>query len=91
MEPVRTCVGCRARASRATLIRVVAHDGALVIDEAKVRPGRGAWVHDTHECMKAALRKRAFERALRVSGPLDTQTIHPTTTSETAETAMDTK
>jgi len=38
-------------------------------------PGRGAWVHDTHECVDAAIRRRAFVRALRVSGPLDTQTI----------------
>jgi predicted RNA-binding protein YlxR (DUF448 family) len=38
-------------------------------------PGRGAWVHETRECMDAAIRRRAFVRALRVSGPLDTQTI----------------
>jgi len=38
-------------------------------------PGRGAWVHDTPECLTAALRRRAFVRALRVSGSLDTQTI----------------
>lgn len=38
-------------------------------------PGRGAWVHDTHECVEAALRRRAFVRALRVSGSLDMQTI----------------
>lgn len=38
-------------------------------------PGRGAWVHDAPKCLDAALRRRAFVRALRVSGPLDTQTI----------------
>ncbi len=38
-------------------------------------PGRGAWVHETRECVDAAIRRRAFVRALRVSGPLDTQTI----------------
>ncbi len=38
-------------------------------------PGRGAWVHETQQCMDAALRRRAFVRALRVSGPLDAQTI----------------
>jgi len=37
--------------------------------------GRGAWLHPTQECMDAALRRRAFARALRVSEPLDTQTI----------------
>ncbi len=38
-------------------------------------PGRGAWVHKTQECVDAAIRRRAFVRALRVSGSLDTQTI----------------
>ncbi|WP_406249804.1 YlxR family protein [Microbacterium sp. M] len=75
MEPVRTCVGCRARASRSDLLRVVAQDGALVIDERAVLPGRGAWVHPDPECLDKALRRRAFARALRVTAPLDTQTI----------------
>ncbi|MCO5953184.1 MULTISPECIES: YlxR family protein [Microbacterium] len=75
MEPVRTCVGCRTRAPRSTLLRVVSIDSVLVLDERASMPGRGAWVHETPECMDAALRRRAFVRALRVSGPLDTQTI----------------
>ncbi|WP_417562015.1 YlxR family protein [Microbacterium sp.] len=75
MEPVRTCVGCRRRSPRSTLLRVVAVDSHLVLDERASMPGRGAWVHDTPECLDAAVRRRAFVRALRVSGPLDTQTI----------------
>ncbi|WP_424935429.1 MULTISPECIES: YlxR family protein [Bacteria] len=75
MEPVRTCVGCRARAPRSALLRVVARNGELVIDERAVMPGRGAWVHPAPECVETALRRRAFARALRVSAPLDTQTI----------------
>ncbi|MFH8250924.1 YlxR family protein [Microbacterium sp. B2969] len=75
MDPVRTCVGCRTRASRSTLLRVVVIDSVLVADERAVMPGRGAWVHETPECVDAAMRRRAFVRALRVSGPLDTQTI----------------
>jgi predicted RNA-binding protein YlxR (DUF448 family) len=54
---------------------VVAVDSTLILDERASMPGRGAWVHDTRECMTAALRRRAFVRALRVSGSLDTQTI----------------
>lgn len=75
MESVRTCVGCRTRAPRASLLRVVAVDSTLIPDERAAMPGRGAWVHETSECLDAALRRRAFVRALRVSGPLDTQTI----------------
>ncbi len=75
MDSVRTCVGCRARAPRTTLLRVVAVDSTLVPDEKASMPGRGAWVHETSECVEAAIRRRAFVRALRVSGPLDTQTF----------------
>ena len=71
MEPVRTCVGCRARAPRSALLRVVVRDGALVVDERAVLPGRGAWVHDTQACVTTALRRRAFGRALRTAGALD--------------------
>ncbi|UWF78306.1 MULTISPECIES: YlxR family protein [Microbacterium] len=71
MEPVRTCVGCRLRAPRSALIRVVAVNGELVLDERAVMPGRGAWLHPTPGCLEAALRRRAFARALRVSPPLD--------------------
>ncbi|MFT4213705.1 MAG: YlxR family protein [Microbacterium sp.] len=78
MEPVRTCVGCRARAPRSALLRVVAQGGELVADEKAVCVGRGAWVHDTDECVDLAIRRRAFGRALRVSGPLDTQTFQNT-------------
>ncbi|MDX2377390.1 YlxR family protein [Microbacterium sp. LRZ72] len=75
MESVRTCVGCRARATRTELLRFVAKGRVLVADEKAVAPGRGAWVHDTPECIAVALRRRAFVRALRASGPLDTQTL----------------
>ncbi|WP_081813803.1 YlxR family protein [Microbacterium sp. CH12i] len=75
MDPVRTCVGCRMRASRTALLRVVATHSVLIIDERAAMPGRGAWVHPTQECMDAALRRHAFARALRVSEPLDAQTI----------------
>ncbi|MGB4137282.1 MAG: YlxR family protein [Microbacterium sp.] len=75
MEAVRTCIGCRGRASRTSLLRVVARNGVLVLDERAVLAGRGVWLHPTRECADAALRRRAFARALRVSGELDTQTI----------------
>ena len=75
MEPVRTCVGCRARATRSALLRVVATNSSLMIDERAVLPGRGAWVHPTQKCVDTAIRRHAFVRALRVSGPLDAQTL----------------
>lgn len=71
MEPVRTCVGCRVRASRSALIRVAVSKDALVFDERAVLPGRGAWLHPTPECLELAQRRKAFARALRVSTALN--------------------
>jgi predicted RNA-binding protein YlxR (DUF448 family) len=64
-------VGCRARADRASLLRVVAADGVLVVDPNRRLPGRGASVHPDLACVELAEKRRAFVRALRVEGPLD--------------------
>ncbi|UCR90514.1 YlxR family protein [Mycetocola spongiae] len=75
MEPVRTCVGCRVRASRSSLLRVVLRENELVVDETASLSGRGAWLHPTSQCFSNAVKRRAFGRALRYSGTLDVQTL----------------
>ena len=71
-EPTRTCVGCRTAAPRAQLLRVVAStDGDLVVDSRARMPGRGAWIHPDPACVSLAERRRAFGRALRLSGSPD--------------------
>jgi predicted RNA-binding protein YlxR (DUF448 family) len=75
-EPVRTCVGCRARASAPGLLRVVAVDGVMVPDPRRRYPGRGAWLHPDLGCLRLAERRRAFPRALRSAGTLDTAPVH---------------
>ncbi|HZE66531.1 MAG TPA: YlxR family protein [Sporichthyaceae bacterium] len=71
-NPQRTCVGCRERTSAADLLRVVVVEGVAVPDPRRRLPGRGASVHPDVECLTLALRRRAFVRALRTTGPLDT-------------------
>ena len=71
MNPVRTCLGCRQRAERSSLLRVVARDGRVVVDASATMTGRGAWVHPTVECIEISIKRRAFGRALRVSEALD--------------------
>jgi predicted RNA-binding protein YlxR (DUF448 family) len=75
-EPVRTCVGCRTKAVASGLLRVVAVDGALVPDPQRRHPGRGAWLHPDLGCLRLAERRRAFPRALRSAGELDTAAVH---------------
>ena len=78
-EPVRTCVGCRSRAPASTLLRVVAvtHAGVptLAPDPRHRLPGRGAYLHKDPACLVKAERRRAFIRALRVAGILDTGAV----------------
>jgi len=64
-------VGCRARAPKAVLLRVVVAGGVLVPDPAGRLPGRGACVHQDLRCVALAEKRRAFPRALRLDGPLD--------------------
>jgi len=73
---VRTCVGCRKRALASELLRFVAvgqDTGTFGVlpDPARRRPGRGAHLHPDPTCLALAERRRAFGRALRVTGVLD--------------------
>jgi hypothetical protein len=47
-------------------------DAVAELDLRRRRPGRGAWLHPSPDCLDLALRRRALPRALRVTGPLDT-------------------
>lgn len=38
-------------------------------------PGRGAWLHPDPHCLELAARRRAFGRALRHAGTLDTEVV----------------
>ncbi|MER7110966.1 YlxR family protein [Streptomyces sp. NPDC000229] len=69
--PERTCVGCRERAAKRDLLRIVLIKGECVPDPRGTLPGRGAYVHPASVCLDLAVRRRAFPRALRVQGPLD--------------------
>ncbi|MBK5306647.1 MAG: YlxR family protein [Frankiaceae bacterium] len=69
--PVRTCVGCRERSAKSSLLRVVADGDRLVPDPSGRLPGRGASVHLDSRCVDLAEKRRAFPRALRLDGPLD--------------------
>ncbi|MEJ7744711.1 MAG: YlxR family protein [Nocardioidaceae bacterium] len=78
-SPVRTCVGCRERAAKSDLLRVVGEVAgvtrSVIPDEPGTRAGRGAHLHPVPHCLDLAERRRAFPRALRVEGPLDTSAV----------------
>jgi uncharacterized protein len=69
-RPVRTCVACRREAGKAELVRFVrAPDGTVAVDPSGRAPGRGAYVHAAPECVEAARKRRALDRALGAPVP----------------------
>ena len=72
---VRTCVGCRKTDQRSKLLRIVVRDGVFTPDDRAVLSGRGAWIHETQQCMSTAVTRGAISRALRVSPKTDTSLL----------------
>ncbi|KUN01697.1 DNA-binding protein [Streptomyces yokosukanensis] len=68
-------MGCRERAAKNDLLRIVMIEDACAPDPRGTLPGRGAYVHPALVCLDQAVRRRAFPRALRVPGPLDTKAL----------------
>jgi predicted RNA-binding protein YlxR (DUF448 family) len=62
----RTCVGCRGKADKRDLLRIVRVDeGRVAVDPSGSAPGRGAYVHHDAGCVEAALEHGAVARSLR--------------------------
>ncbi len=66
--PARTCIGCRGQGEKATLLRIVWSAGGPVADPGQTAPGRGAYLHRSADCLRAAVKRRSAGRALRVTG-----------------------
>jgi uncharacterized protein len=64
-EPERSCVGCRQRAPKADLLRVVRSAAGARVDLIGSASGRGAYVHRDPACADAAIRRGAVASALR--------------------------
>ena len=75
MEQVRTCVGCRQRETRKSLIRMVLVEAKITVDLEKKLPGRGAWLHAKTDCLELALNRKAFGRAFKQQFSADEQVL----------------
>ena len=62
--PMRMCVGCREMKPKKELLRVVrSPEGEVSIDLTGRKPGRGAYVCRSAECLKRAIKQKQLERA----------------------------
>jgi uncharacterized protein len=71
------CAGCRGRADKADLLRIVARDGVGVVDPAQTEPGRGVYLHPSRDCLDRAMKRRSIARSLRaeIDGPRTAEVI----------------
>ena len=62
--PLRQCLGCREMKPKRELIRAVrSPEGEISLDFMGRKPGRGAYVCPSADCLKMARRSKALERA----------------------------
>ncbi len=67
-SPIRTCIGCRKKREKSSLIRFAfTLDGGIQLDRRQRLPGRGAYVCPDVACLEKAWGKKAFARALKIA------------------------
>ena len=68
--PMRQCLGCRTMKPKRELIRAVrSPEGEVSLDFTGKKPGRGAYVCHSAECLKRAVKSKALSRAFGVEIP----------------------
>ena len=62
--PLRKCTGCGEMKPKREMIRVVrSKEGDVSLDPTGKKPGRGAYICSDTQCLKAARKSHALERA----------------------------
>ncbi len=69
--PQRTCIACRGVKAKRELVRVVSHQGEVLIDPRGKLAGRGAYLCPYRECWEAGLKGNRLEHALRTALTLE--------------------
>ncbi len=63
--PLRMCMGCGEMKPKGELVRIVrSPEGEVSLDPGGKKPGRGAYLCPSADCLKAARRKKRIEHAL---------------------------
>ncbi len=62
--PLRKCIGCGEMKDKRTLVRIVRNkEGEISVDLVGKKPGRGAYICKSAECLEKAQKSRRLERA----------------------------
>jgi predicted RNA-binding protein YlxR (DUF448 family) len=65
--PMRTCVVCREKTNKRTLVRVVRTEMGVQVDPGGKLNGRGAYLCDRASCWERAVTSDILSKALRTS------------------------
>lgn len=65
--PERLCTGCREKKPKKELVRIVrSPEREITVDFTGKKPGRGAYLCVSSECLKKAIKNKGLDRALEV-------------------------
>ena len=62
--PLRKCIGCGEMKDKRTLVRIVRNkEGEISVDFTGKKPGRGAYICKSIDCLNKAEKSKRLERA----------------------------
>ena len=62
--PLRKCIGCNEMKDKRVLVRIVRNkEGEISVDLTGKKPGRGAYICNSAECLEKAQKAKRLERA----------------------------
>ncbi len=68
--PLRQCIGCGEMKNKKELIRVIkTPENEISMDATGKKNGRGAYLCNSMDCLKKAIKNRGLERSLKVNIP----------------------
>lgn len=68
--PQRQCIGCGEMKNKKDMIRVLkTPDGELVLDATGRKNGRGAYLCQSQDCLKQAVKGKGLERSFKMAIP----------------------
>lgn len=68
--PMRMCTGCGEMKSKKELVRIVrSSEGVISLDRTGRKPGRGAYICNSAECLKKAKKGKRLEKAFACAIP----------------------
>ena len=70
--PSRRCTGCGEHFPKSSLVRIVrSPEGEISLDTTGKKPGRGAYLCKSAECLRRARKARRLEQNLEVAIPAE--------------------